>query len=408
MEKITISEVVVDDLNNEIIIESLRITDATFYNFMKVLDESQREDFIRSSIIIGAETLQAHSTKTNVDYVRSEFDKIKNEVERVKDEMNKQLDDTFGKNGAFTKKVESLVCQNGELDKALLKHVGKGGTLSVILNPDDVTTPLGSFKKKMNEMLDSKNEESPLSKVINCIEENIGEVKTEIARSSGKLEGVEEEREKGPAKGGDWEQYVTELLDGIASVYGNQVKFVGKTRGATGDVGDILIRLNADDTGGVERSIVVECKKRKVTLTGSQPFTAELSEAMENRNSDYAIGAIHEDFVPPSVGVFRTFDGNRIIVSVPEVGQSTSLEVAYKLARCQILASLEEAPGEVKQADIAKKVSEIREHLGKCRVIKTNLTEVRKGVDSARSALEEMEEEALESVGDLERIVRAI
>ena len=95
-------------------------------------------------------------------------------------------------------------------------------------------------------------------------------------------------------------------------------------------------------------------------------------------------------------------------MSVPEEGQSTSLEVAYKLARCQIIASLEEAPGEIKQADIAKKVSEIREHLGKCRMIKTNLTEVRKGVDSARSALEEMEEEALESVGDLERIIRAV
>ena len=96
MEKVTISSITLDEDSKEVIVESLRIKDATFFNFVKIMEEDQREAFIKSALVIGAEMIQSSSTKVNVDYMRSEFDKVKTEVERVKIETTKQLDEVFG------------------------------------------------------------------------------------------------------------------------------------------------------------------------------------------------------------------------------------------------------------------------------------------------------------------------
>ena len=139
----------------------------------------------------------------------------------------------------------------------------------------------------------------------------------------------------------------------MARDFGDTVECVGKEKGPIGNVGDILIRVNTRDTGGAERSIVVEAKNKPITVKGKGSFLKELDEAMDNRGADYAIGAVHESHTPTSCGCFRFFDGSKIVCSVPEEDAPLPLEIAYKVARFEKektpprLISLSDATGPV-------------------------------------------------------------
>lgn len=97
---------------------------------------------------------------------------------------------------------------------------------------------------------------------------------------------------RGHAKGLDFEEHVTELLNGIAAPHGDRVEQVGGVAGGLGGVGDIVSTLNAEATGGVDRRIVVEVKNRKVSLSGKASIHKELEQATQNRDAHFAIAVV--------------------------------------------------------------------------------------------------------------------
>jgi len=301
-------EVTLDIETSAVIIKDLRIEDPGFYNHLVQLDQEKRVDFVKHALQVGYDVLQAMDTTSRVDYVRGEFD-------RMQKEFDTGIQEVFSEKGLLKSSMERFLGKEGELKKALDAHFGEqGSVIYKILNPDDETTPLGKFRKQLQQELDVNQDGSAFQSLKSSMEEGFQKVLIAI----GAEEAAAEERDKGTAKGRDFEDIVCERLDMMARDFEDTVEFVGGNNGPLGRVGDVLIHVNPRATGNVERRIVVEAKNTKVTMTGKNSFLKELDNAKENRLAHYAIGAVNEAKAPASCGCIRRFDGAKIICSVPE------------------------------------------------------------------------------------------
>jgi len=317
------------------------------------------------------------------------------------------MDNLRSEDGPLALKLKEFLGEGGELETALEKHFGdEGSVIYKILNPNDDSTPLGKFSKQLEELLDTEQEGTAFYKLKKCVEEGFQNLSKEVAVAAASAKSKAEEREKGTAKGRDWQEYITEILDEMAKPYEDEVIFVGDTRGISGDVGDVVIRLNVNETGGSDKKIVVECKKGKIKLSGKDSILLELDEAKQNRVADYGIAVVAEEYSPPQVGAFRRYDGGRIICGVPLDAYALSLEVAYKAARSELIASLQQKTGDLKPSDVLSKIGMISGSLEKFRAIKRSLSSIETDVGSVRDSLQSIEDEIKASVKELDDLIR--
>jgi hypothetical protein len=239
-----------------------------------------------------------------------------------------------------------------------------------------------------------------------CIGERFEKLRLDLGVAEAQQNATDEEREKGTAKGRDWQNYVYESLDLMARPLEDQVDLVGDEPGPIGKVGDILIRVNTRDTGDIPQSIVVECKNTPISISGKGSLLKELDKAMENRSSSYAIGAVMDEFVPEAVGAFRRFDGGRIICSVPMEGNPIGLEAAYKIARNELVVKLQQKNVCAKPADILPKIAGIRGQLENLRAMRTSLSNAKSKIDEVKTSLETMEGNIRSELDELESLIK--
>jgi len=391
VEGVTLTEVTLDVESLAVDIKGLRIDDPEIYNILAALDEEKRIDYIRRALKVGAVVLQFMDTTTRVDYVRSEF-------EAMQREMDSELEKIFSDKGTLVNSMDRFLGRNGELKRALDAHFGEqGSVIYKILNPDDESTPLGKFRKQLQQELDADREGTGFQKLKKSMDAGFEKVMVAL----GAAEAAEAERDKGTAKGGDFEDYVYAMLDYMARDFEDTVEFVGDDSGALGKVGDVLIHINPRDTGNMERRIVVEAKNTKVTLTGKNNYLKELDKAKENRVAHYAIGAVHESKAPSSCGCFRRFDGEKIVCSVPEDGDPLALEMAYKIARSELVASLLREEVKLDLSQLKAKIGEIERQLDTVKTIKTNMKGAVTSIGKADDGLREMEASIREIAGEI-------
>ena len=396
MESVTISEVILDVERSAVIIKDLRIEDPEFYNYLVGLDEEARISFVKRALRVGAVVLQVMDTTTRVDYVRGEF-------ERMQSEVDTELERVFSEKGLLLRALDRFLGEDGELKRTLDAHFGEqGSVIYKILNPDDESTPLGKFRKQLQQELDADREGTAFHKLKNAMDDGFEKVLIAL----GAAEAAEKEREKGTAKGGDFENYVYETLDSMARDFEDTVDFVGKDEGPLGKVGDVLIRINPRDIGNVERNIVVEAKNTSITMSGKKSFLKELDSAKENRGAHYAIGAIHESKVPAAVGSFRRYDGAKIICSVPIDGYPLALEIAYKVARAELVLSILKEEVKLDLSQLKEKIMKIQGQLDTMRAVKSALTGATGKIDDAKKDLKEMEASIREIIGDILTMIK--
>ncbi len=397
MEDPLVEEVIVEDAEAVL---RLRIKDATIVNLLNLIDADERPRFIERAIIIGAQVLQAQNTTSRVDFVKGEF-------ERFKTEIDTEMQRLFSQDGVLTRQLSDFLGPKGELAKSLEQHFGEDGTITTkILNSTDSSTPLGRFMTQLHKELDASQEGSAFFDMRKCIDDRFEKLRFDLGVAEAQQMATDEEREKGTAKGRDWQNYVYESLDLMAKPLEDQVDLIGDESGPIGKVGDILIRINTRDTGGIPQSIVVECKDTPISISGKGSLLKELDKAMENRSSCYAIGAVMDEFVPEAIGAFRRFDGGRIICSVPEEGSPIGLEAAYKVARNEVIVKLQQKDMCAKPADILPKIAGIRGQLENLRAMKTSLSNAKSKIDEVKSSLETMEENIRAELDDLESLIK--
>jgi len=381
MENLTISKIILEAEGPEVIIYDLRIEDPDLHSLLEDLNEEERKDFVRRALRVGIVVLQVMDTTTRVDYVRGEF-------ERMQSRIDTELEKIFSEEGQLQSALDQFLGEDGELRRTLNDHFGeRGSVIYKILNPDDESTPLGKFRKQLQQELNADLENTAFYRMKKAIDEGYQKVLVAI----GAAEAAGLEREKSPAKGADLETYVYETLDAMGRDYEDMVELVGGENGPLGRVGDILIRINPRDTGNLQRSIVVEVKNKPVTICGKTSFLTELDSAKKNRVAQYAIGAIHEAQVPSAIGCFRRYEGGKIICSVPADDPPLALEIAYKVARAELVTSTLKEETKLDLPQLKAKITEIQNQLIIMQAIKSALTGATGKIDTAKEDMEKIE-----------------
>lgn len=402
MTSCTVEELLLDEDKLEIIINNLKVDDPTLYNLLVSMgDEDEQREFIERTMSIGFEVIQMMDQTKRVDYVRSEF-------ELMKKAFDQSFDEVFSDKGKLTELLDEYFGDKGEVTELIGDHFGEeGSVLCHILNHTDEETPLGKFRKDLHSILDINSEDTAFFKLKACIDEGFKEVVEEIKIKEAEDVARADERSKGTLKGRDFQTFLTEITDGMASTFEDTVSFVGDDAGLMNKVGDVLIEINPGYTKGFERSIILEAKNTGINLTGKDSFLKELDMALENRSADYAIGAVHEAHVGDSIGEFRRFAGNRVIVKIPEDNYPMALEVAYKVARAEIISEVLKGEKGVDATKVLEKIEEIKSKLKLMRATKMNLTSAKKSIDSAYKNLESMEADIKECSDELEKLLKS-
>lgn len=396
MEEITVSEIILDVDRSAVTINGLRIEDPRFYNYLIELDEEARINFVERALHVGYVVLQVMETETRVDYVRLEFERMRNEVDT-------ELEKIFSEKGSLPMALNQFLGKDGELKRILDDHFGdKESVIYKILNPDDETTPLGRFRKQLQQELDADRDGTAFNKLKKDMDDGF----EKILIALGAAEAAEEEREKGTAKGGDFEDYVYAVLELISRDFEDTVEFVGDDDGPLGREGDVLVRINPRDTGNVERNIVVEAKNASITLKGKSSFLKELDRAKENRGSHYAIGAVHESRIPAAIGSFRRYDGEKIVCSIPVDDDPLALEIAYKVARAELVLSIMREEARLDLSKLKDKIMEIQGQLDIMMAVKSALTGATGKIEDAREDLKKMEASIMEITGEILAMIR--
>ena len=395
MEGITVNEAHLDTDSMSIALE-VWIGDPQLYNLLSSMEEDERADFVCRALKIGAIALQGSETRMQVDFVRKEF-------ELMRKEMEAELEKIFSDRGSLHTDLDRFLGEDGKLKNQLDAHFGKdGGEIYRVLNPDDETTPIGRFRERLQEELELDREGTAFNRLMKLMDEGFTKVLVEL----GAAEAVEEEREKGTAKGLDLESHVYECLDALARSHNDAVEHVGREKGPLGKVGDVLIRVNPRDTGNIERSIVVEVKNRKPTMSGKNSFFKELEDAKENRGAQYAIGAVHEDKIPDSCGCFRIYPGNNIVCSVSQEEDPLTLEIAYNVARAELVCSALREDVSLDTSSLKAKIKDVEGQLQTLRAVKSALTRATDRISGAKEDLKKMEDKIRETLSEILGMIR--
>lgn len=396
LESCTVDSLAIDDVSKTVVINQITITNPTFYAIIiEIATEEERKQFIERILSIGFDVVQTIGERGRVDYINAEFEKM------IKD-FETKFSQVFSDDGEISELLEAYFGAKGDVTCLLSDHFGDEGTIvRKLLNPSDIETPLGRFKRDLENLLDVSKEGSAFNQIKACVETCFASLSEQIKIRDEVGSAVAEERERGTAKGRDFQEFLTEVTDGLARPLEDTVTFVGDDPGLVDKKGDVLVEINPSNTKGIEKRIIIEAKNSPVTLSGKNTFLNELDEAMVNRTADYAIGAIFEPHTPRSVGAFRRYARNKILVSIPEDYPPIVLEVAYKVARSEIIAKTlaDEAPIDaIKIIEIAERAKAKLENM---RAIRTTINRTVTDLSDVHTRLGTMETEIKEELNEL-------
>jgi hypothetical protein len=252
----------------------------------------------------------------------------------------------------------------------------------------DGQNPLADFKAgtvaALNRAAEAQQtQQRDLLKQLAALEKEVQGLRDEGAKQ---LE-LAEERDRGTAKGRDYEESVGEAIDAIAGVQGDDCDAVGDLKGATRKTGDIVVGIEGA-RGPVRGRIVFEAKNSKLPKPEAM---RELDRGRAEREADYAVLVVpSEDKLPARTQALREYSGDKLLaVYDPDDGSVLGLELAYRLARARVLMA-RGGDDAIDSAALADTVERALGAMEEVRSIKQKLTGARTSIDAADDLLEAM------------------
>jgi len=254
-----------------------------------------------------------------LDYFHEDTGKFKHAVDyyfnKDEGELRCLLDATFD-----LKNTESpfslLVAHIKEItgkDEETIKH---------LLDPHKTDSPAEMLKREIFDKIKELREQDVKElgvKIQDLREKELKEIRDAIVETRA----IEEERERGTAKGFEFESYVLDELHRMANAYNDIVEHVGDTVGPCGKKGDIVIHVNGDS----KRTIVIECKDRQSITT--KQVRGDIAETLKNRSASYCIYLFSKkERMPKEFHPLNITD-----TSVVTYMENENLYYAYRLAR---------------------------------------------------------------------------
>ena len=148
-------------------------------------------------------------------------------------------------------------------------------------------------------------------------------------------------------------------------------------------MGDLVIDINPEDTNAYEARIVIEAKRRKLSL---RAIDDELERAIENREATVAIAVFDSQANSPFKVPFHYSGDFAYVVHDPAGDDDSALRLAYMwarwVARRQVNAAASEEAG-LDLAALQSLVEEATTALSRISNIKRNHSKARKAIEDA-------------------------
>ena len=410
-------------IGDRLVVDGLVVADDCAVRLVREREEAGEDSArtVADAIEIGARVLDREAAAANAEFVRNEFEKVSGEVERAFTDRAREVADTLGK-----KVDETFAPDSGHLTKALERHFSDGSSSAVQNRVKEVVAevmaksredllrqfssadgqnPLADFKQGTLAVLKAADDRQ--SKTLLALHGKLGEMQRELQAlrdEREKLEEVAAERERGTAKGRDFEELVAEALDDIAVGQGDISEAVGDQPGASGRKGDVVVDLDAC-SGPARGRIVWEAKDRRI----SKPEALrQLDGAMAQRDADFAVLVVPtEDELPAKLRPLREYNGDKLVVVWdPESDSGLSLELAYSLARARVLMARSDSEG-IDGAAVRDTVERALGAMEEVRRVKSSLTGAKTSIDRATSVIDAMSDRVRDHLKAIDELVLA-
>ncbi|MBA2343298.1 MAG: hypothetical protein H0V85_07570 [Thermoleophilaceae bacterium] len=410
-------------VGDSLAIEDLIVEDEAAVRLVREREQAGEDPVstVVDAIEIGARVLDREQTGANAEFVRTEFGKASREAEEqfaerareITDELTESLEQVFGPESGVLAKAFETHFSDGSSDavqnrvKAIVTELMANARSDLLkqFSSADGENPLADFKQQSVAAIRdaAKRQQESLDRVG---ERMAGlEVKVEgLQKENEKLEELEEERERGTAKGRSYEELVTEVVEQIAADQGDDAEGVGDQKGPAGKRGDVLSAIEGCRGPALGR-IVLEAKNSKLTRPKA---IAELDEALEQRDAQYALLVVpDEDKAPAKTETLREFGGGNkmVVVYDPEEDNRLALELAYKLARARVLMARSDAEG-VDAGAIGETTERALSTMDEVRKIKQHLTGAKSSIDKGDELLEAMAQRVRVHLREIEDLLR--
>ena len=321
-----------------------------YFEFLK-LQAKNLEEELDKAVKLGTLVTKAGNVGLSTDYVDKQ-------VEKMKEQVLVSLQEQFGNDGAVVKFLEEHFGVDGKIAKELLSPTTQG---------------------------------SPINILVNAIMEEFEKIKTHL--------NIQEIKQKGTAKGGDFEEYCKPILEEIASNHGEDVVHTGKTPGPIGLVGDFVYTIT-----NPELKIVLEMKTETGTIT-LPDIKKELAGGMENRSAQYGIFVSkHREAIPLKVGIFNEYEDNKLVIALgselqDEIVHQSILKIAIGYARARLRQQSGQKVGidpskiRTKIQSIEAKYNDLSQILGSCSGIEKETVRIRGLVEIIHTDIEKSTKE---------------
>ncbi len=362
-------------------------TDSEIVQFFKDFEREKLQRIFESVVKVGVVALKTIGTTERVDYIEKAFGEMQLKI-------NKEIENTFGKQGS--------------VDKIIDRFFGEGGTVESFMGKknddfvESVNGILGPEGGILKEVFDPNNQKSPLYVLKTEFSNAIGKLRTDL----GIKEAVKEEQERGTRKGLLFQDETFLALSEI-------VKHIptDSLRKVTTEPGNVINSKIGDYISNIENNgarLVIEAKESRYTVG---KIEREMDEAMRNRNASYGIFlSKYVEDLDDSIGYFNEYhNGKYLIVAVSskneDVINETLLEIAYKWGRLRALQMIQ-SKKETKQIDITDKLNEIRGIItgvsSGFRQIKTYTSNIEDTVGHIRNEVSKIQNEVVEKLNEIQ------
>jgi hypothetical protein len=410
-------------IGDRLAVDGLVLQDESAVRLVREREEAG-DDPVRAvvdAIEIGARVLDREQAGANADFVRSEFDRTARDVETAFAERAKEVAEELGRS-----LEEVFDAERGHLPRALERHFSDESDVAVQNRVRDVlgevmaktredllkqftsadgSNPLAEFKTRTVEALRAASDQQV--ETLRGVEKRMADLQVELQAlrdQREKAEELDEERERGTAKGRTFEESVFEAVEAIAAGQGDDCDAVGDLRGATGKTGDVVVAIDAC-SGPPRGRIVFEAKDRKL----SKPKAlAELDRGMRERDADFAVLVVPgEDRLPAKTQALREYNGDKLLVAwSAEDGGDLTLRVAYSLARARVLMTRGDGDG-IDAGALRDTVERTLGAMEDVRRIKQQLTGAETGIGNARTILDAMAATVRGRLAEIDQLVAA-
>ncbi|HEY6468325.1 MAG TPA: hypothetical protein VI434_01015 [Candidatus Dormibacteraeota bacterium] len=392
---------------DNIAVTGLSLHDADLASYVSQHPEVDRPAVVERGLKVGLIALRNASVTINVDFVAREFDRLMHRTDeshhRAAIALDAALRETFAaKDGTLPRTLEQFLGKDGTLrrlvddlfdeerrDSAIGRmrtllagyFDGDGAVISRMLDPRLAASPLHGFRAEMREMLKDVSERL---------------VRLEAAR-----EARADERQKGTAKGLDFEDAVEARLDALLRGTGDLVEPTGTAVGNSvrSRKGDFLITLDPSWTRGVPVCVAVEAKSGRVGLS---KLCRDLDETRRNRGAAIAVAVYRAGNAPSGCAPF-TLHGEHIICELdPDDPDDTAFTAAVRLGRALALSAARDHADVIDATAVRRDLDGIRAQLNAIVGMKSKLTSISAATGDVRNGLDALRQGVLDRVISIE------